>query len=258
MPPLKPTSMKKILFIIAITFIAYSCEKSADSLSNPTSGNPTGAGGSMARFAIVGNYLYTVDKSDLKVFDLSNPAVPVFKRTVPVGFEIETIYPFKDKLFIGSTGMVHIFSIQDPSYPTKLSEAISPDVIRRCDPVVAKDTVAYATLRTNGECGGLQSILAVFDIRDITKPVQKNAIPVSEPHGLGYSGNTLYVCDKLAGLMVFDISQPYSPQLVKTIKDGDYIDVIPYGNVLICWVTTGMILYDISTPANPVHLTTIN
>ena len=69
----------------------------------------------MARFTIVGNYLYTVDKTDLKVFDIANPAAPVFRQTVPVGFEIETIFPFKDKLFIGSTSVVHIFSIADPA-----------------------------------------------------------------------------------------------------------------------------------------------
>src|SRR5688500_11917843 len=139
MPPLKENIMKKILLISFVSLLFFSCEKSMD--SNSISSSPgTGAGGSLARFAIVGNYLYTVDKSDLKVYDITNHGDPIFKRTVPVGFEIETIYPFKDKLFIGSTSVVHIFSIQDPSYPTKLSVAISPNVIRRCDPVVAKDS----------------------------------------------------------------------------------------------------------------------
>jgi hypothetical protein len=38
------------------------------------------------------------------------------------------------------------------------------------------------------------------------------------------------------------------------MKDGTYIDVIPYQNTLICWVTTGMILYDITNNRNPVLL----
>ena len=95
--------------------------------------------------------------------------------TIKVGFEIETIFPFKDKLFIGSTSVVHIFSITDPAKPAKLSQAISPTVLRRCDPVVAKDNVAYATLRVNGACGGVQSILA-HDELDVTQQFRARRI----------------------------------------------------------------------------------
>ncbi|HZH96680.1 MAG TPA: hypothetical protein VEY06_12375 [Flavisolibacter sp.] len=247
--------MKQILNLMLVALL-FSCNKgSADSASFAS---PTGQGGSMARFTIVNNYLYTVDKQNLKVFNITNVAQPVFERSVPVGFEIETIYPFGDKLFIGSTSVVHIFSITDPSVPKKLSVAISPTVIRRCDPVVAKDSVAFATLRATGECGGVGSILAVYDIKDITKPVQKGQYTVSEPFGLGYSGNVLYVCDRVMGLMVFDISQPYTPVLVRAVNNLQPIDVIPYNNVLIVWTNVGMNLYDITVKLNPVLLTQIN
>ncbi len=248
--------MKKLFSLIFLSVLLWGCDKmAADSAAyNPSSGT----GGSMARFTIVGNYLYTVDKTDLKVFDITNSAEPVFKQKVPVGFEIETIFPFGDKLFIGSTSVVHIFSIADPSRPQKLSEAISPEVLRRCDPVVAKQNVAYATLRANGPCGGTGSILAVYDITNIAAPIQRSTFPLSEPYGLGYAGNVLYVCDKAQGLVVFDISQPYSPRLIKELRDGNYIDVIPFGNLLVCWVTNGMLLYDITDNANPQLLTRIN
>lgn len=244
--------MKPILFFALLTLSFYGCDKSA--ADSAAFAAPTGTGGSLARFTIAGNYLYTVDKQNLKVFDISNPAQADFKRSVPVGFEVETIYPFKDKLFIGSTSVVHIFSISDPANPQKLSEAISPNVLRRCDPVVAKDTVAYATLRTNGICGGTQSILAVYDIKDVTRPVQKGFAPVTEPYGLGYSDTTLYVCDRQDGLVVFNISNAYNPVRIRSTKLGtsQFIDVIPYGNVLICWLSDGLALYDISNRQNPV------
>lgn len=243
----------KQLFSIVIILLLLGCEKAGENAA--FAGGGTGQGGSMARFTIMGNYLYTVDKENLKVFDITNVAQPVFKRNVPVGFEIETIFPFKDKLFIGSTSVVHIFSIADPANPQKLSEAISPQVMRRCDPVVAKDNVAYATLRTNGPCGGTQSILASYDITDITKPVQKGSSPVWEPYGLGYSGNTLYVCDGIEGLVVFDISNAYTPVRVNIIQPSNgskFMDLIPYNDLLVCWVTDGMILYDITDKQNPV------
>jgi hypothetical protein len=250
--------MKQIFVILSI-IILFGCDKGADSsfATGPNAGGGAGVGGSLARFTVVGNYLYSVDKENLKVFNVTNPAQPVFTRTVPVGFEIETIYPFKDKLFIGSTSVVHIFSITDPSNPQKLSVAISPNVIRRCDPVVAKDTVAYATLRTNGACGGTQSILAVYDIKDVLNPIQRNAIPVSEPYGLGYADNTLYVCDR-NGLLVFDITQAYNPVFRRTINGIQPMDVIPYGNILIVWTNVGMSLYDITNRQNPVFITQIN
>jgi hypothetical protein len=245
--------MKKLLLYILLPvmlFTATRCQKASVSAIS------SGSGGSTARFAIHGDYLYTVDKSDLKVFNIADAANPVLKNTVPVGFEIETIYPFKDKLFIGSTSVVHIFSIDNPESPKKLSTAVSPQVLRRCDPVVAKDAVAFATLRTNGPCGGTQSILAAYDITDITNPVQKSSYPVYEPYGLGYSDTALYVCDR-NGLYVFNIKNALNPKLSTQIADGWYLDVIPYRNTLICQVQNGLTLYDITSCMNPTLITKI-
>ncbi len=260
MPTLKRLPMlKNIKLICYVVLIASSflyCSK--DSSGNFAGGAPSGQGGSLARFAIVNNYMYAVDKENLGVFSISNPANPQLLRTIKVGFEIETIFPFKDKLFIGSTSVVHIFSIADPAKPEKLSQAISPTVLRRCDPVVAKDNVAYATLRVNGACGGVQSILACYDISDIANPVQKGTFNVAEPYGLGYKADVLYVCDRNVGLRVFDISSAYAPVQIKTLRDSDwYMDVIPYNDVLICWTSTGAVLYDITDNRNPVLLSSI-
>ena len=258
MPPLITPSnihMKKIC-IAVILCCALFCQCSKDAASGNFA-TPTGTGGSLARFTILGSYLYTVDSKQLKAYDISSPGDPILKNTADVGFNIETIFPFQDKLFIGSSSAVYIYSVADPAKPQRLSEAISPQVLRRCDPVVARDTVAYATLRTNGPCGGTQSTLACYDIKDITKPLLKGVVLINEPYGLGYSGNVLYVCDR-SGLLVFDISSAYQPKLLKSLTGISYVDVIPYGNVLICWVSTGMILYDISDNKNPVQLSKIN
>ncbi len=249
--------MKRIFFAILISFgLLTQCSKSSEtSTSQNASGE--GKGGSTARFAIAGNYLYSVDETNLKAFDISDPLKPVLKNDIPIGFQIETIFPFKDKLFIGSTTQVYIFSLDDPARPKALSTAISPSVLRRCDPVVAKDTVAFATLRTNGACGGTQSILAIYDIKDIEKPFEKASFSLGEPYGLGYADDVLYVCDKQMGLLVFDIKDPYQPILLKTLSGASFSDVIPYGNTLICWTDSGIRLYDISDNKNPVFLANI-
>lgn len=237
------------LFVF-VSIMALTCTK--ENSSNSAAAAPgNGVGGSMARFTIVGSWLYTVDKEKLNVFSIADPANPVFKKSVDAGFEIETIFPFKDKLFLGSTSVIHIFSIDDPENPQKLSTAISPTVMRRCDPVVAKDSVAFATLRTNGPCGGMQSTLVSFDIRDIAAPVQRASIPVSEPYGLGYTDSILYVCDRYQGLIVFNIKDAYNPSMITSIPGEWYLDVIAYNSTLICWISDGMILYDITDPASP-------
>lgn len=243
--------MTKILTLFLFVFICIAGLRCTKQSEMAAAASPAGQGGSMARFTIVGNYIYTVDNEKLKVFSLADPANPILKKTVDAGFEIETIYPFKDKLFLGSTSVIHIFSIDDPENPQKLSTAISPTVMRRCDPVVAKDNVAFATLRTNGPCGGMESKMVAFDITDIMNPVERASMFVSEPYGLGYSDSVLYVCDRFQGLMLFNIKDPYSPSFLSAIPGEWYLDVIPYHNTLICWVSEGVVLYDISDPAAP-------
>ena len=247
---------KNIIYPFVLSFLTLniSCDKSSAEKGNL---GTSGRGGSLARFTISGNYLYMVDKSHLKVFNISDPSAPELRSTTNVGFEIETIFPFKDKLFVGSTSVVHIFSIENPELPQKLSTAISPQVMRRCDPVVARDSVAYATLRTNGSCGGISSMLVVYDIRDVLNPVQVNQLFVAEPYGLGYADNALYVCDK-SSLLVFDIADAYHPAWTMQLYDGEYLDVIPQGNTLVCWIKNGVALYDITNRLNPQLITMIN
>ncbi|MBU3677413.1 MAG: hypothetical protein FGM54_09605, partial [Chitinophagaceae bacterium] len=78
------------------------CTKSS---SDTTSNNSNGAGqgGSLARYTIVGRYLYTVDGNSLRIFDLDAGGGPQLVNQQNIGFAIETIFPFKNYLFIGSS-----------------------------------------------------------------------------------------------------------------------------------------------------------
>ena len=88
-----------ITIFISLSIIITGCTK-----EGMAGAESTGVGGSTARFTIVGNYLYVVDNTSLKVFDIANPAVaPVMKSKTELGINIETIFPYQDKLFIGSS-----------------------------------------------------------------------------------------------------------------------------------------------------------
>ena len=112
----------------------------------------TGIGGSMARFTLMNNYMYTVSERELFSFDISTPQDPKFvKKSVIDNQMIETIYPFKNKLFIGSTTGMYIYDVSTPGSPVKQSQFTH---VRSCDPVVADDNTAWVTLRSGTTCGG--------------------------------------------------------------------------------------------------------
>lgn len=196
----------------------------------------------MARFTISGNYLYLADWNTLRVFDITDPSQPVEKPQVQVGFGVETIFPYKDKLFIGAVTGMYIYSIANPAAPVKLGSALH---MRSCDPVVSNDTISYVTLRGNN-CGPAESGLYIYDIKNISTPSLLKTLPLSSPYGLGLVDSVVFVCRGNDGLSAVNIKRPTDPKVIYTKTDAHYLDVIPYDNLLICYVNTGILIYDIS------------
>jgi hypothetical protein len=239
------------ILILAFSFAALlnSCNK--ESAASTT----TGKGGSVTRFTIAGEYLYVVSNHNLYSYILSTPNKPYLVQTSPLNAGIETIYPFGKYLFLGTQTGLFIYSIDKPASPKLIGEA---NHARSCDPVVVNDSVAFVTLNSRGRCGAATSGLYVHDIKNITKPILKNTIELTDPVGLGLQDSILYVCDGYSGLMVFNVKNPYTPTLIATkTNDGKFIDVIPYSGNLICGMDNGISLYDITDPANPVFIKNI-
>ena len=252
--------MKTFYHLIVIFALSalISCTKESASVNGASFA--TGAGGSTARFTIAGNYLYVVDNLSLKAFDISTNNSPVYKSKTDIGVNIETIFPYQDKLFIGSTSTMYIYSLADPSKPERIGKA-EYTIRMSCDPVVAKDSVAYATLRANGPCGGGQSALVVYNIKNVSSPQLMRTVSLSGPYGLGMKNNALYVCEASNGLWIYNITNAYDPAFVSNIHviNTGFYDVIPYGNILIAQVNDGFILYDIGTnPMQPTFLSRIS
>ncbi len=243
-----------ILLFLLLSVLINSCTKES---TNASASSQSGAGGSTARFTIAGNYLYVVDHTSLKSFDISNQSNPIFKSKTEIGINIETIFPYGDKLFIGSSSSMYIFSLTDPAKPERTAKA-DYKIQVACDPVVAKDSVAYATLRATGRCGGGMSALVVYNIKNISMPALVNTISLNTPYGLGVKDSALYVCEGQGGLKIFNVRNAYNPIFVSDITSNTFFDVIPYGNILIGQVSDGFLLYDISVnPLKPVFLSKV-
>lgn len=238
-------------FLLAATLIMLSCEKND---TTAASASATGKGGSLAKFTIIGNYIYAVSSHYLYTVDISNPSNPVKSGQSALNFDMETIYPYKNRLFIGSRTGLYIYSIDTPAAPRLIGEAKHG---RSCDPVVANDTVSYSTLKGNTYCGPATSGLYVYDVKNLNQPVLKKTITMNDPLGLGMADSALYVCYS-EGLKVYSLKDAYDPVERSVISGTGFTDVIPFDNLLICWVSGGISLYDISNRLQPVFIKKIS
>ena len=235
--------MKKLIFITFLLGIVFtSCSKNdAGSPSSNVGSSASGTAGSMARFAIVGENLYTVTSTNVKIFDIKNASNPIYKVDQPFGVGIETIFPLGNTLFLGSERGMYIYDITNPLSP-KL-ESVYTHVLS-CDPVVANEKFAYLTLSTGAtRCSRGLNQLEVIDITNKKQPKILKIFPMTRPLGLALNGNNLFVCDDK--VKWFDATN--SPNLVpKGIINVRANDVIALNNILMLITDNDLVQYDYS------------
>lgn len=208
--------------------------------------NSNGVAGSMARFALYNNFLYTVSQSDMQLFDIQNASNPTPRNRINLGTGIETIFPYKDKLFIGSqTGML-IYDNANPANPVRMSTF---QHARVCDPVVVHDNIAYVTLRNGTQCGGYTNQLDVVDITSLTNPVLLKSYPMQNPHGLGVDFPNLFICEGKHGLKTFDAKSALDIRQLEHLTGQDAYDVIPLNKTLLMIGQDGLYQFDYTNPA---------
>lgn len=256
--------MRKIRLVITGAFVIgalVACEKEelevVDTPVEPTNQTKdavsgSGLGGSMAQFTVIDGYLYTIDYKTLNIFDLADGDNPALTESIDMGVGMETVFHQNGNLFIGANDGVHIFDISNPRSPMEVSEF---EHVTSCDPVVANNQFAFATLRGGTECGGSLSQLDIIDISDIYNPTLVGEAELSNPYGLGIStadANILYVCDGYSGLKAYDISNVASTgtaDLIMQISDFEAVDIISTtDNNLIVLARTGIYQFDASNP----------
>ncbi|SEA09034.1 LVIVD repeat-containing protein [Porphyromonadaceae bacterium KH3R12] len=212
-------------------------------------GGSVGVVGSMSRFAIYQDNLYTVMNNMLGIFDLSGETPVKTGEDIYVGFSVETIFSYKNCMFMGTpTGMI-IYSLEDPLKPERQSMITH---VFGCDPVVVENDIAYVTVRSGTFCGQDANELIVVDVSDVKKPQHIVTYNMKNPKGLGIDNGTLFVCDD--GLRVFNAENPsaimYKDNILAHFKDIDGFDVIPFNNVLMMIAEDGIYQYDYTDVKN--------
>ncbi len=210
-------------------------------------GSPVGISGSLARFALINNYMYSVSEDSLRVINITTAQNPFVSNAVSLGWGIETVYPFKDKLFIGSNAGMFIYSVQNPAVPVKLGEF---NHVRTCDPVIADDNFAYVTLHSGTRCLGFTNQLDVLNITNIQSPQLIKSYPLTSPRGLSKDGNLLFICDGDEGLKIFNAANPNSITQLKQFILPEANDVIAFNNIALVVAKDGLYQYDYSNVAD--------
>jgi len=204
-----------------------------------TAGNSVN--GSMSRFTLYANKLYAVTENYMTIFDLSNEQPVKATESVYVGWNVETVFSYKDNLFMGTpTGMI-IYSVTDPLKPEWQS---SISHVYGCDPVVVDNDLAYVTVHSGNLCGQDSNQLMIVDVSNVKVPKQVATFKMTSPKGVGVDKGMLFLCD--AGLKIFTIETPANLYL-KSLKQYTGMvgyDLIPYNNTLMMIAEDGLYQYD--------------
>lgn len=241
---------KVTLFLGLFSILLISCSADSGSSDSMRSSNQPASGqsGSMARFTINGNHLYTLSKNSVLTYNIDQSDNPLQIDSTHIAWNttIETIFTKDTLMFFGATDGLYIYELNNykPFYLSQYRHIVA------CDPVVADNRYAYVTLRTGNACTRGQNLLEVIDLKDIRTPKLVKSYPMSNPKGLGLSsGNKLYVCDnalKAYSISFLNNGNVVDLNLVKQYELSGAYDIIPvWGtNRLIVTATDGIYQFE--------------
>ena len=230
-------SMIRAIFILAmVATIITAC-------SDPESpGGPfIGKSGSLARFAVNSNYLYSVDDEHLNVFQIMENGALEKVNSKSLESGVETIHTQDQWLYIGTNSAMIIYDISNPSNPEYVS-VYSHFVA--CDPVVVQDTLAYVTMRADNCRDFGNNTLDIINIKNSQSPTIVGTYILESPYGLAIDNNLLFVCEGSNGLKIFDVSNPNSALLLQAYHNITAYDAIASDGNLIVTGSNGVVQYD--------------
>ncbi|WP_139135174.1 hypothetical protein [Roseivirga sp. 4D4] len=189
--------MKKTILLL-ITLAFFACSDDANDFSPELSG--TGTGGSLAKFTVINNHLVVLNGQNVRNYTIEPGGELTFVNEVFVGGQLETIFPYgNNNLLVGSSNAVHFLGILSDD---RIGYISSYEHLTACDPVVARDGIAFSTLKISDCRSGTIDFLEAIDISDIENPKVLRVYETRSPFGLAVSNSRLFVCEK-GGLTMY-------------------------------------------------------
>jgi len=211
---------------------------------------PTTLTGSMSKFAIDENFLYIIDDNNIMSFDITEGLLPNEQSNQPTWKEAESLFSQDGYLYMGTTTGMVIYNTKDmPSQPSEVSEI---EHVESCDPVIVAGDYAYLTIRSGNECAGIENEFHVIDISNRNFPKTKERYQMTNPHGLGFDDNLLFICDGTDGLKIYDASNPVQSgnNLLYHFTDITANDIILNNGNAVLIADHGIYQYNYSNPAS--------
>ena len=212
--------------------------------------------GSITKFALNNDHLYVMNDFNLHAINISNPMNLTQGEPVRIWRTVETLFPYDNHLYMGTTTGMMIYSLANPESPEHQGTIVHTTA---CDPVVVQGDYAYVTIRSGTTCMGEINQLDVVDVSNPANPILKSSFSLTNPHGLGVNGDVLFVCDGSDGLKVFDNTDPLvvGDHLTQSFSTIQAIDIIPLGNLAIVLTKDGVYQYDCTDVQNIQYLSQI-
>ena len=195
-------------------------------LPSSFAGNSNSASGTVNRLAFYEGHVYIAGRFDINVLR-DNGGLEFAGRVDNAGVEMETIFPYKNNLFVGSRSSMDIFEIESSGMPKR---KFSFEHATSCDPVLPCEDAAYISLRTAdfSDCPGNINALIILDISDLASPEEVSEIEMRSPYGMAVIDGKLYVGEGENGLSIFDAEDKLSPVELTHISDIQAYDILAH------------------------------
>ena len=183
--------------------------------------------GTVNRFAISNDHLFALGFFNMYGFSLSD-GMQQLSGVQYSDFGMETIFPFNDRLYIGSQNSMQILDASDPE---SLELIGSFWHATSCDPVLpVTNSVAYVTLRGGEECPGEENTLNVVAHNGHFSYSAIQTIELPSPYAMLRLENELYVGEGENGFRVFEIGSDW--RLSEKMHNASItaFDIIPHPN----------------------------
>ncbi len=194
--------------------------------------------------AAAGNTLYLADGTQLRIFDITDPADPgeLPALTLPTADMVRSVVVLDGVCWVGSWGGTFGYDVSDPAAPVLLHEDIIGawgNQLETCG-----DDLAQVTTWLDGLGNPLMNV-DIFDVSDPTAPVRISGKSYAGLGGFAFSATRAFL--QVGGIHVADPYAGFNDLFAFSQESAGVF--LPRGDLLYTASDTGLNIYSVTDPA---------